>query len=309
MSTRTPRPPIDVMSWRSALAVRPPRPITVPRSSGCTRTSSRCPRRESTIRTRTSSGWSTMPLTRCSSAGRSALSALRTGVGTGALLGLRLGRGRLGSRRLLRGLPGRLGLGRRDARRGLRLGLVPRPAVGPCRRHLQRFGGRQALVLLPVAGLLQDALHRLARLGADRQPVLRALGVDLDARRLLLGVVDPDVLDGPTVTLGARVGDDDAVLRVADLAHPQKPDLYGHYCSLLSLLDSSRAAGIVGLIRQGGSWTGDAPGVRGRRARAGYQRAIVPDAATEGHLRSPTRPHHRVSASATPLPSSAAQAP
>src|SRR5690606_13257743 len=66
ISTRTPRPPIDVTTWRSALAVRPPRPITVPRSSGCTRTSRRLPRRESTIRTRTSSGWSTIPLTRCS---------------------------------------------------------------------------------------------------------------------------------------------------------------------------------------------------------------------------------------------------
>src|SRR5262249_52398542 len=34
MSTRTPRPPTDVITWRRALAVRPPRPITVPRSSG-----------------------------------------------------------------------------------------------------------------------------------------------------------------------------------------------------------------------------------------------------------------------------------
>src|SRR6266568_5931529 len=261
MSTRTPRPPIDVMIWRSALAVRPPRPMTVPRSSGCTRTSSRWPRRESTIRTRTSSGWSTMPLTRCSSAGRSALSGLRTGVGTGRLLGLRCG-GRLGGRRrssrhlgsrrrssrrrLLRRLPGRLGLGRRDAGRRLRFRLVPCPAVGPGRGHLQRLGRRQTLELLVVASLLEDALYRLARLGADRQPVLDALRVDLDARGLLLGVVHPDVLDGPTVALGARVGDDDAVLRVADLAHPQKPDPYGHVCSLLSLLESSPRAGVVG---------------------------------------------------------------
>ena len=58
--------------------------------------------------------------------------------------------------------------------------------------------------------------------------MLHPLGVDLDARGLLLRVVEPDVLDRPAVALGARVGDDDAVLGVADLAHPQKPDSYGH---------------------------------------------------------------------------------
>src|SRR4051795_4605406 len=61
--------------------------MTVPRSSGCTRTSSRLPRRESTSRTRTSSGLSTMPLTRCSSAGRSAPSVC-VGAGNGGSLGL-----------------------------------------------------------------------------------------------------------------------------------------------------------------------------------------------------------------------------
>src|SRR5215469_83809 len=232
MSTRTPRPPIDVMIWRSALAVRPPRPITVPRSSGCTRTSSRWPRRESIIRTRTSSGWSTMPLTRCSSAGRRLLSGLCTAVGTGGLLaaGRRLGglgRGLGGC--LLRGLLGRLRrLGRRETGGGLRLRFVAHLAVDPRGGHLQRLGGGQALELLPVARPLQDPQHRLARLRADRQPVLGPVGVDLDQRGLLLGVVDPDLLDRPTVTLRAGVGDDDAVLRVADLTHPHEPDLYGH---------------------------------------------------------------------------------
>src|SRR5439155_999686 len=167
MSTRTPRPPIDVMTCRSALAVRPPRPITVPRSSGCTRTSRRWPRRESISRTRTSSGCSTIPLTRCSSAGRSVLSGLGGGVGTGLTLGC-------------------------------------------------------------DGGLLEQALDRLARLRADPEPVLRALRVDLDDRRVVLRLVDADELDRLAVALGARVGDDDAVLRVADLAHPQKPDLDGH---------------------------------------------------------------------------------
>ena len=59
------------MTVRSALAVRPERPMTRPRSSGWTRTSTREPRRRSFVRTRTSSLWSTMPVTRCSSASRS----------------------------------------------------------------------------------------------------------------------------------------------------------------------------------------------------------------------------------------------
>src|SRR5262249_13009932 len=93
---------------------------------------------------------------------------------------------------------------------------------------LQRFRRGQALELLPVTGLGEDRLHRLARLSADLEPVLDPVGVDLDQRGLLLRVVDPDVLDRPAVALGARVRDDDAVLRVADLSHPQKPDTYGH---------------------------------------------------------------------------------
>src|SRR3989440_5176584 len=287
MSTRTPRPPIEVMIWRSALAVRPPRPMTVPRSSGCTRTSSRCPRRESTIRTRTSSGWSTMPLTRCSSAGRSAASGLRTGVGTGGLLGLcrRLGRSR---RCLLRRLLGRLGLDRRDPGGGLGLGLVPGPAVGPGGRHLQRLGRRQALELLPVPGLLEDALDRLARLGADGQPVLGAVGLDLDQRGLLLGGGHPDVLDGPTIALGARVGHDDSGLRGADLAHPPKPDLYGH--SVLapgSKVRDPRPAP-WGWCGWGARGLATRPG-RGRRTRAGYQHVIVPDRTPYGHIGSHVR--------------------
>src|SRR4051794_38777814 len=246
MSTRTPRPPIDPMTCRRALAVRPPRPITVPRSSGCTRTSSRWPRRESIMRTRTSSGLWTMPLTRCSRAGRSASerradagSARRIGAGTRRLLGrslLRLRRGLLGC---LGGLGG-LGLGCADAGGGLRLSLVDRRAVGAGRRDLQRLGRcRQALELLPVACLRQDRPHRIARLRADAEPVLHPIGLDLDARGLLLRVIDPDLLDRPAVTLGARIGDDDAVLRVADLSHPQKPDAYGH-CVLLLRFEAER---------------------------------------------------------------------
>src|SRR5690606_27232914 len=190
MSTRMLRPLIEPMTWRSALAVRPPRPITVPRSSGCTRTSSRLPRRDSTSRTRTSSGYSTIPRTRCSSAGRRTASGLLAGDRTGLLLGLRRGLSRLSRlrlsgllrlrRRLLGGLVVR-GLGRlvgrlrrlRQPSRGLRFSLVDRAAVRARRGHLQTLLGRgQALELLPVAGLLQQPLHGLGRLRANREPVL-----------------------------------------------------------------------------------------------------------------------------------------
>src|SRR6516165_8182939 len=67
-STRIPRPPIPATSVRNAVAVRPPRPITLPRSSGWTCTSTVRPRRLVTRSTRTSSGLSTIPRTRCSTA-------------------------------------------------------------------------------------------------------------------------------------------------------------------------------------------------------------------------------------------------
>ena len=47
-------------------------------------------------------------------------------------------------------------------------------------------------------------------------------------RRLLLRVVHADLLDRPTVTLGAGVGDDDAVVRRADLAQALQLDLDCH---------------------------------------------------------------------------------
>ena len=47
-------------------------------------------------------------------------------------------------------------------------------------------------------------------------------------RGVLLGVVLADLLDRATVTLGAGVGDDDAVLRVAHLAQALELDLDCH---------------------------------------------------------------------------------
>src|SRR5690606_21720358 len=143
-----------------------------PRSSGCTRTSSSSPRRNERVFTRTSSGLSTMPRTRCSSASASTsgflgglrlLRGLRRLVGAGgAFVGL-LGGGLLG-------LGGRLS-GLRLAELGLLLGRLDRR--GPdllCGRGVlgaqARGGAVDALELLPVAGDLQQCRDLLGGLGA-----------------------------------------------------------------------------------------------------------------------------------------------
>src|SRR5690606_27887435 len=94
-------------------------------------------------------------------------------------------------------------------------------------------GPRQALELLPVAGDLEQVEDGLGRLRADAEPVLHPLGVDLDEGRLLLGLVEPDLLDGAPVALGAGVGDDDPVLRVPDLPQTLELDLDCHGCGVL----------------------------------------------------------------------------
>src|SRR5581483_2447355 len=77
------------MTVRSARAVRPPLPMTLPRSSGCTRTSRALPRRRDLLATWTSSGYWTMPRTRCSRASSSTSGlAGRLGVRGHGLLGL-----------------------------------------------------------------------------------------------------------------------------------------------------------------------------------------------------------------------------
>src|SRR5699024_2271669 len=61
------------------------------------------------------------------------------------------------------------------------------------------LGARQPLELLPVAGDLQQSEHRLSGLRTDTEPVLCALGVDLDQARLLLGLVAADGFDGAAI--------------------------------------------------------------------------------------------------------------
>src|SRR5690606_7968228 len=102
------------------------------------------------------------------------------------------------------------------------------------RGGLQRaLGAREPLEGLPVTGDLEQREHLLGRLGADPEPVASTLAVDVDERGLLGGVVLADLLDHTTVALGARVGDDDAVVGGADLAHPLETNLDSHGCGSL----------------------------------------------------------------------------
>ena len=182
------------------------------------------PRRSCLSRTATSSGCSTMPRTRCSSASASTAQASASSVPSAAgwlsAAGLGLGgrwpRPRVPRRpvprRPRRPRQRRLGWPRRPSSRrpswrrrrvglGLAAGLLER-LVEDARLVALRLGdpqgalgARQALELLPVTGDLEDRRDGLGRLRADAEPVLRPLGVDLDERGLLLGVVLADLLD------------------------------------------------------------------------------------------------------------------
>src|SRR5215467_11490962 len=121
-------PASELITVRSARAVRPPRPMTLPRSSGWTRTSRARPRRRPRLSTRISSGYSTMPLTRCSRAS-SSTSGLAARLASGGLgVGLLRLLGRLGRAALLRRALGRRvalgGLGLLGRRLGLRVRAV-----------------------------------------------------------------------------------------------------------------------------------------------------------------------------------------
>src|SRR5512146_1265713 len=255
------------MTVRSARAVRPPLPMTLPRSSGCTRTSRTLPRRSDLLATWTSSGYWTMPRTRCSRASSSTSGlAGRLGVRGHGLLGLGvvglgvavLGRGVLGGvlgRTVLgvvlsRGVLGGAVLGRLG-RAGGALGapvflgfLAGQALLGGGRKgfllvRLLRsrpqgaLGTRLAGELLPVPGDLEQDADRVRGLRTHRQPVLNPLGIHFDERGLGLRVILADLLDSAPVALGARVRDNDPVVRLPDLAQALQLDLDSHDCGLL----------------------------------------------------------------------------
>src|SRR5699024_7803026 len=144
----------------------------------------------------------------------SSLGVRGLGLAGGLLVGLRLGSSlSLGRGLRLSGLGlAQLGVGRGGLARlrgGVPGGLLALEGA---------LGTIEALEGLPVTGHLQQGEHLLAGLGADAQPVPGALAVDVDERGLLGGVVLADLLDHATVALGARVGDDNSVVRRPDLA-------------------------------------------------------------------------------------------
>jgi hypothetical protein len=71
----------------------------------------------------------------------------------------------------------------------------------------------------------------------------------LIGRRLVLGVVLPHRLDRPAVPLGAGVGDDDAVVRLAHLADTHELDLRGHGCGNSSYSDGRAIGAASGVSR------------------------------------------------------------
>src|SRR5215470_18079812 len=181
-------PARELITVRSARAVRPPLPMTFPRSSGCTRTSRTLPRRSIRLATRTSSGCATMPLTKCSRASSST-------SGSGTAVG---GLGGRGLRRLSRlsgvavglnlsGLAAGLNLGRLALLGLLRLEAFLHQCVVAVLLGRLLLGGLegalragQALELLPVPGDREQVAHRVGRLRAHRKPVLDPRRVHLD---------------------------------------------------------------------------------------------------------------------------------
>src|SRR6516225_7402615 len=135
--------------------------MTLPRSSGCTRTSRTLPRRSDLLATWTSSGYWTMPRTRCSRASSSTSGSAPRLVGRGLRVG---GRRRLGGRRCVGG--------RRRVGGSLARGIRVRVRVRGFGRGLVAGGpGRPGPALLGRA-LLGGALLSRALLGT----VLGALG-------------------------------------------------------------------------------------------------------------------------------------
>src|SRR5689334_18746094 len=130
--------------------------MTLPRSSGCTRTSRTLPRRSDLLATWTSSGYWTMPRTRCSRASSSTSGTAPRLVGRGLRVGGRL---RIGGR--LR-VGGGLARGIRVRVRGFGRGLAP---GGPGRPGPALAGGA-------LLGAVLGVLAGLALLGHGREALL-----------------------------------------------------------------------------------------------------------------------------------------
>ncbi len=139
-----------------------------------------------------------------------------------------------------------------------RAGSLPRKRRGGLDLH--RFRSRLALELLPVTGHAQDCPDGIGRLRTNAEPVGDPLGVDLHVGGVLLWVVLADLLDRTAVALGARVGDDDAVVRLARLATPHELDLGGHVRGCSSSSGAAERASAGWVRDRDTSWTWSAAG-------------------------------------------------
>src|SRR5215467_11563442 len=191
------------MTVRSALAVRPPRPMTLPRSSGCTRTSRTRPRRKPRLPTWTSSGCSTMPLTRCSRASSSILGSIAFRLGARLCLGDYLG-GRFVGRSLGVGVSLGVSVSLGPARSlgpGLSLsrGLSFSPGIG-LGLGLLLLGPRRLLALAVLWLTARFGVRRLCLRLCLRAAVGQRLGNSSRERFLLVGLLPCDAQGA----LGAR---------------------------------------------------------------------------------------------------------
>jgi hypothetical protein len=85
-----------------------------------------------------------------------------------------------------------------------------------------------ALELAPVTRELEERGNLLGGLSANAEPVLSALRLDLDDRRVGGGHVAADFFDHAAIALRARVGNNDAVVRSTDFAHALQTNLDRH---------------------------------------------------------------------------------
>src|SRR6187551_370065 len=86
------------------------------------------------------------------------------------------------------------------------------PGLGDRNRgRLELRRQAQLVALLEDTGLAEQRAHGVGRLRADVQPVVHALGVEVDRRVTGPRLILADDLDELAVARALRVGDDDAV--------------------------------------------------------------------------------------------------
>src|ERR1700687_2031171 len=98
------------------------------------------------------------------------------------------------------------------------LGMAPPPTAKPGTRKF-----RKALKLSDLL-LFKEAAHRIAGLRAQSHPILDALGVEFDLRRLLQRIVGPHRFLHAAITRPGPLNDHHAVKGLLFLANPCQPN-------------------------------------------------------------------------------------